>query len=330
LRLLSKENYFSQKFMKHCPTCQTTYTDDSLRFCLQDGTALADIDTMSTDMPTVSFDDSKTIVSPKTPSPKTPQQVIRINPPEPEPQPRQPIEQPQIVERTRVTEQPQIVAAPNVETKKSNTALTVLATVLGMLLVLGAAGAWFLLKSRKTEVAVTNTNVAPVNRTVNTPAANIQNSNANAAKPTATPASTPSSKPTLEPETARAVTDDVKNAINDWVNSSENLDIDGNLEQYADSVDYYAGGRVNRAKVRADKERAFNQFDSINFNVSNMKITPDASGEKAIAVFDKEWKFEGENKFSSGKVQQQLTLAKIGERWLITGEKDLKTYYVEK
>jgi hypothetical protein len=29
--------------MKQCPACKTTYTDDSLRFCLADGTVLADV-----------------------------------------------------------------------------------------------------------------------------------------------------------------------------------------------------------------------------------------------------------------------------------------------
>jgi hypothetical protein len=29
-------------------------------------------------------------------------------------------------------------------------------------------------------------------------------------------------------------------------------------------------------------------------------------------------------------VQQQLTLGKFNEKWLIMGEKDLKIYYVEK
>ena len=28
--------------MKYCPSCQITYADDSLRFCLQDGTGLLD------------------------------------------------------------------------------------------------------------------------------------------------------------------------------------------------------------------------------------------------------------------------------------------------
>ncbi|NOT47113.1 MAG: SH3 domain-containing protein [Acidobacteria bacterium] len=36
--------------MKECPACKTTYTDDSLRFCLSDGTALT---ALSDDEPTV-------------------------------------------------------------------------------------------------------------------------------------------------------------------------------------------------------------------------------------------------------------------------------------
>lgn len=40
--------------MKQCPTCRTTYTDDSLRFCLADGANLVSIP-----------DDDSTLVSPK-------------------------------------------------------------------------------------------------------------------------------------------------------------------------------------------------------------------------------------------------------------------------
>jgi ketosteroid isomerase-like protein len=256
---------------------------------------------------------------------KPPQQVVRINLPETQAQNWEQSEQP------RITEQPRIVAPP-VEARKSNMALTVLATVLGMLVLFGIAGAWFLLKSRKNEVAVVNVNTALVNRQMNSNAANIQTSNANADKltPSPTATATPIPKPTLDPEEAKAITNDVKDTVDEWKNASENLDLDGNMNRYADSVDYYSAGRVTRARVRADKQRAFARYDSIKFTISNMKVTPDAAGEKATAVFDKEWNFEGEDQYSSGKVQQQLTLGKIGGRWLITGEKDLKTYYVEK
>lgn len=308
--------------MKFCPNCQTTYTDNTLRFCLQDGTQLADVPDASTDMPTVAFNEPETIVTPK-----PPQQVVRINLPQPQNQER--VEEPQIIEQPRIVEQPRVVA-PHVETRKSNTALTVLATILGMLVLFGIGGAYYLLKNRRTEVAAVNVNTAVTNRPLNSNSANSQILNANTVKPTVTPTPTPTPKPTLEPETAKEVTDNVKDTVNAWISSSESGDLDGNLDYYADSVDYYIAGRVNRSRVRADKQKAFDQYDSINFNISNMKITPDASGEKAIAVFDKEWKFEGVENYSTGKVQQQLTLSKIGGQWLITGEKDLKTYYVGK
>jgi ketosteroid isomerase-like protein len=314
LRLLSKENQIRRKLMKHCPNCQTTYTDDTLRFCLQDGTPLAETSGADNDMATVSFDDSETLVSRK-----PPQQVVRINLPETEQQNRERGEQPQI-------------AAPPVETKKSNTTFVVLATILGMLAVFGVIGAtaWFLLQSRKTNVAAVNVNAAAPNRSPNSNAANIQILNANIEKPSPSPTATPIPKPALKPDEVKAITNNVKDTIDEWKDASENLDLDGNLNQYADTVDYYAAGRVNLARVRDDKQRAFEQYDSIKFKISNMKVTPDASGEKAIAVFDKEWSFEGAEKYSAGKVQQQLTLGKIGGRWLITGEKDLRTYYVEK
>jgi hypothetical protein len=55
-------------------------------------------------------------------------------------------------------------------------------------------------------------------------------------------------------------------------------------------------------------------------DISNLRVSPDASGENATAVFDKEWVFEGTGKYSAGKVQTQLRLRKIGGEWLITAK----------
>ena len=296
--------------MKYCPQCQSSYTDDALQFCLQDGTRLDE--SPDYDSPTVAFDtDSETVVSPKRVEP------IRFDLPSSYAanQADREIEQPVIVER---------------ETKKANTTAIVLLTALGtiLLLGLGGIGTWLYFNRSKPEVAA-NVKTPPVNRSSNLNSIDNQNSNNNSPIPAPTLTATPTPQPTLKPEQIKAVTSDVKNAVDKWESASENLDLDGHLGQYADMVDYYKGGRVGIAKVRADKQQAFEQYDSINFNITNMKITPNASGEKATAVFDKEWTFEGADKYSAGKVQQQLTLDKIGGRWLITGEKDLKIYYVE-
>ncbi len=51
--------------MKSCPTCHSQYTDDSLRFCLQDGTPLLE----PTAAPTVAFSDQETVVATRPTSP---------------------------------------------------------------------------------------------------------------------------------------------------------------------------------------------------------------------------------------------------------------------
>jgi hypothetical protein len=293
--------------MKYCPKCQTSYTDDGLKFCLQDGMPLDEFPDQSS--PTVAFDtDSETIVSPKRVEP------IRFEPPSSYQNDWQP-SQPAIVQPAA---------------KKSNTTAIVLLTALGtiLLLGLGGIGAWLYFSKPKTEVAV-NVNTAPANRPVNSNAANSQTSSGNLFAPAPTQTATATPQPALKPEQVKALTNDVENVVNQWESTSENLDLDGHLSQYANTVDYYKGGRIGIGKVRADKQRAYDQYDSINFNITNLKVTPDATGEKATAVFDKEWTFEGADKYSAGKVQQQLTLNKISGKWRITGEKDLKIYYVE-
>lgn len=335
--------------MKHCPNCQTTYTDETLKFCLQDGTPL--VEASDSPMDTVSFGDEETVI--------TTRQVERVERVEPIHVPVRQSPPPQQYEQQQIpspqTVQPQIVQPqirrqtelpPVIETHreipKSRTGSTVALTILGTLLLLGLlGGAWMFMRNRETEVAV-NVNTAPppavnrpvnvnsaANQTINQPSNQTLNANIGSVSPTpiaATP--TPIAKPTLNPEQANVVTEDVQNAVDDWKGSTEDLDIDAHLSQYANTVDYYRAGRIGLAQVRADKQRAYNQYNSVKLDISNMKVTPDESGNKATAIFDKEWNFEGDRKSSSGKVQQQLTLSKIGGRWLITGEKDVKVYYI--
>jgi hypothetical protein len=50
--------------MKYCPSCQNTFADDSLRFCLQDGTGLLDY-ADNEPAPTVAFSETETVVRQK-------------------------------------------------------------------------------------------------------------------------------------------------------------------------------------------------------------------------------------------------------------------------
>lgn len=291
--------------MKICPHCQTTYTDDSLQFCLQDGSPLSSVSTQN-------WSESETLVSPKFTTNKdnsTWQPVTNADSYD--------------------------VLHPSAP-RKSKTGLTVALTILATLLVVGGAAAGFLIyqNNRKTEV-VQNINIKPTGSPSpnNSNANQKTNANGNAnvnANINAAPTVSPSAKPTLNPKEADAIKSSVKDVIEDWKDATENHDLDAHLANYADTVDYYKGGKVGLAKVRADKERAYSMYDDIDISIENLKITPDAAGETVTAVFDKKWDFQSSEKSNTGKVQQQLTFSKVGGAWRITGEKDLKVYYADK
>lgn len=301
--------------MKYCPSCQTEYADDTLQFCLQDGTRLLIV---SSEPPTVAFGESETLVRPQSEKMRVeiPNSAANYPP-------------------NQVTSQS---ATPMAENRKSNTALTIFLTAFGMLLIFGliGIGAWFYLKNNQTEIAKNSANPAnSVNQTFD----NDLNKNSAAKKsPTPkTPANSAVSNVFSNQETSEKpmkidreqIETDVAESLENWKAQSEARNLNGYMNSYADTVDYYKKSGASRSFVRSDKQRAFTKFDSIEVNLSNFAITPDASGENATAVFDKEWQFSGAESSSSGKVRQQLSLRKIGGRWLITGEKDLKVYYIE-
>ena len=148
--------------MKYCPTCETRYDEEILRFCMKDGTPLLEEEepkfvAMPSDSLDAVDDDPGDVT------------VVRRNipvPPEPEP------ERPRIVvptydeARDQPHSRPRVAAAPYAQPKQ-NTAKVVILTVLGTLAVLSvaAAGIWFL---QGNESANTNTNAnANANANIN-------------------------------------------------------------------------------------------------------------------------------------------------------------------
>ncbi|HEX8733746.1 MAG TPA: hypothetical protein VF721_00350 [Pyrinomonadaceae bacterium] len=285
--------------MKYCPRCQSTYTDDTLQFCLQDGTVLVN----ASEAPTTSAGWSRTEEAPTVvrPTVNTPIAVTQPDARQPEP-------------------------------KKNRTGLIIFATALvTSLLVGGGIAAWYLLQNRGTEVAVNvNVNNSPKASNKNSSNANANKANANAA-PTPSPANTNSNAAPAPNVDAEQIKTEVSEKVDDWADTLESGNLNTHMSNYADRLDYYYNSRdVSLGTVRGDKQRAFENFDDFHVEIDNLRVTPDASGEKATAVFDKKWEFEGADHRNKGKAQSQLQLTKINGAWRITGEKDLKVYYTEK
>lgn len=289
--------------MKICPQCQTRYTDDTLRFCLQDGALLGDAPQSET--PTAEYSEAEIHARGERPSDAVSQET-----------------QWRKSEVTRVGQ--------GKEGKKSSAApLLAAVAILVLFLIAGGTGLglWLYFRDWKdggsgnklANVNVPTPTLAPIaTRTppINTPTP------AQTVIPTPTPATPTPTPPLPGPALARR---EVEQTIFAWKSDIESLNINGLMAHYAGTVDYYLKRGADRNFVRADKMRAFSRFNSIDITITNMSISLDTAGERATAVFDKEWVFAGARR-TSGMVQSQLKLVNVGGRWLITGERDLRVY----
>ncbi|MBC7901445.1 MAG: TonB family protein [Saprospiraceae bacterium] len=212
--------------MKYCPTCETRYDEEVLRFCMKDGTPLLDEDEPNfIAMPSENLDEADE----DSPDDVT---VIRRNisvpPPLPDDfeeesfAPEQP-PPPRIVVPTSpepFADQQRVRAMPPYQPPPSNTAKVVFLTMIGTLAVLavGAAGFWLMQRDSNANNSNINTNAnfLNVNTNLNTnlgidgnfnfntnsdlnTSTNL-NTNLNVKTPTPTPRPSPSITPTPTPD----------------------------------------------------------------------------------------------------------------------------------
>jgi hypothetical protein len=316
--------------MKRCPTCQRSYTDDTLNFCLEDGAPLKSVSMASLDE-TLTLDANE---PPPTEILLDPALGPTIRAHKPPTTIRQ--------EARRTRDEFQDLAAPASKPRNTSSvvALTVVATIL--LLGLGGMGAWLLLKDKNGSGNInggnTGTNLSRdsnANTEVivrNTPTGNTNDQPGIISTPT--PFNTPTVNPTPQPsptpptDTA-AARREVANALNGWRQTMINPDVNAHMSYYANVLHtYYNASNVSESRVRANVARAFSAYSTFDVQITNLQIQVDPSGEKAVATFDKTFEFRNAEKRYAGSGLNRFWFEKIGGRWLITGEKDLKTYYV--
>jgi len=203
--------------MKYCPTCETRYDEEILRFCMKDGTPLLEVEEPKfVAMPSDGIDE--VVVEDDDPGDVT---VVRRNipvPPETRDDPRPRIVVP-TYEESRGQQPGAPVPPPYQRPAKSNTAKVVMLTILGTIVALSVVGGaiWFLQRDNAADSNVNtngnaNTNVnlnANTNLGIDTNFnfnlnANFNsntsvNTNANANVKTPTPTPTPRPSPSVTP-----------------------------------------------------------------------------------------------------------------------------------
>lgn len=121
---------------------------------------------------------------------------------------------------------------------------------------------------------------------------------------------------------------EVRNTLNGWAASIKNKDMNRHLNYYAQNLaPYYGRKNADINKVRTDMQKAFTKYNTLDIQLNNIEFFPDSSGVRVNVIFDKKFNLHGST-YYEGMVQQQLWLEKIGGIWRITGQNELKTYYV--
>lgn len=311
--------------MKRCPTCQSVYTDDSLSYCLQDGSRLAVVrDSSSEETLQISASEARTSGGEPPPT-----EILR-----PEDMPTARVEGTLPTrEQLRGRATALNTDAPPVSTStvtaspppKSSSAVIALSVLVGLLLLaLGGLITWVMMRDRRqtteTRNVTTNSNQVETRPGNTTPPRANTNANANAG---ATPQASP-----VDVAAARAA---VQAALNGWAETVRSGNLEEHMKYYADVLDvYYNGTNVNRSRVREDREAAFAKYSSMDMQVANINIEIDQTGTRATATFDKTFDFRNEEKSFNGSGLNRFWFTKTGGRWRITGEKELKNYYVSR
>jgi hypothetical protein len=277
------------------------YSDDSLVFCLQDGTRLIEESITGSRTAGIDRTEDETVIARR--------------------HDRDPLSQ-----VTQWRDQGGIRGEPT--PRRSRTAATILISGAGIIILglvgAGVIGAWLYFRGAGS-VKPNNDNAL-----VNQSRANVSPLPSNTPpSPTVTPPSNvkpPSNSFSVPPGDDETAKRGVSQTIITWKSLAEARSLDAYMGLYADTVDYYNHHSVSRDVVRRDKQRAFSMFSSINVSISNMDVTLGQDGQTATSSFDKEWVFVGDHR-NVGKVRSQLTFRKVNSEWLITGERDLKIYY---
>ncbi len=116
--------------------------------------------------------------------------------------------------------------------------------------------------------------------------------------------------------------DQVREQLGRWVAAMRGRDAEAKLNSYAPVVDTFMG----RRKIRREEllDRGLLPTGTVRkFDVTNVQVTV-LNPTQAVILLDKSWDY-GEKRRTAGSARGQLTLAKFGREWKITGERQLNS-----
>jgi ketosteroid isomerase-like protein len=297
--------------MKYCPACRSQYSDDTLRFCLQDGAALQTSEVKQSTIDTISFSD-----------PVTADNILKTAEMKlyslPDNQDKTPSNQ----DKTRKWSPAAPKSALRQEPKKPKSSAKIWLTVFPSLLAIVAVGlgGWIYLKNQNKE-SVRFADAATPEIAQTTPPANNSKAVLNEASQPSNSNSELSGSETAKREIA--------DAVELWRQAMEARKVPDYLSRYAEKVDYFDKTCASTTEIRTEAQKMFDTYDDIDINLTNVRVAVDADGKQGTAVFEKEWSYHTAKDLLEGKARAKLRFQKNGSEWKIFSEKYQKIYYTQ-
>lgn len=283
--------------MKYCPSCPNQYSDDTLKFCLQDGTPLSAAPAKQSAVDTVAF------AMPVTEQHFPQTTDFRVATPE--------------AGRTRANI---VVPQPKNSSRKWLVAAAVAIPVMVICAAGGGAGYfYFSSKSVRAQIESPEGVSAP---------AQVETRNESKQPPAELIKASDGKEVTKTPD-PEAIKAEIANLVERWKDLAEGHNADKLAQMYGEKVDYLGTPGTASAQIKSALEKTFATYNEIDIDISNLVVAVDAEGTAATALFDKEWAHEAAPKLSEGKAHFKLHLQKSGDEWKIVTEKQLKVYYIQ-
>lgn len=114
-------------------------------------------------------------------------------------------------------------------------------------------------------------------------------------------------------------------ALDEWVSATNARDLGRQMTFYGPTVNaFYRARNATFDLVRAEKERAFRNADSIAVRVGDPQINVGADGRSATMRFHKSYAIAGGGEDRRGEVIQELRWRLVDGKWRIVSERDIK------
>ena len=118
---------------------------------------------------------------------------------------------------------------------------------------------------------------------------------------------------------------DLHSAFNAWIDATNRRDIRAQMQFYMPEMKaYYLARNTPQSTVLAEKNRVFAGLRAVDIRPGEPEIVFQDDGRIAVMRFIKEYRLSGRGGTKSGVVVQELRWQRVGNRWRIFSERDVR------